>query len=166
VSTIPKLVYLQRRKYSFNHGDGFINPTGTLHPLDQGYQQKKSDYTGRLNGDPKHIKEDGHWIHPTTKDNRYEPLSDCENNDHLQKVAAYSTPKPSPIFVSDVITIPPLLQLLDHIVKQPYEIETLAGNQVRIQPKTPNPYKAIIKALVKKTRHSILTNLNMNAITG
>jgi hypothetical protein len=84
----------------------------------------------------KHIKEDGHWLHPTTTYNCYTALSDDENIDHLQKAATDSTPKPPPIFVSDVITIPPLLQLLDKIVKQPYEIKALAGNQVRIQPKT------------------------------
>jgi ribosome-associated translation inhibitor RaiA len=52
--------------------------------------------------------------------------------------------------VSDVITIPPLLQLLDQIVKQSYKIKVLAGNQVRIQPKTPDSYRAIIKALAEK----------------
>jgi hypothetical protein len=82
--------------------------------------------------------------------NRYTALSDDQNFDHLLKVATDSTPKPPPIFVSDVITIPLLLQLLDQIVKQPYEIKALAGNQVRIQPKTPNSYRNIIKALAEK----------------
>jgi hypothetical protein len=40
--------------------------------------------------------------------------------------------------------------LLDQIVKQSYEIKALAGNQVRIQPKTPDSYRAIIKALAEK----------------
>jgi hypothetical protein len=98
-------------------------------------------------GNAKHIKEDGHWVHPTTTCNRYAAQSDDENIDHLQKVATDSTRKPPPIFVSDVITTPLLLQLLDQIVKQSYEIKALARNKVRIQSKTPDSYRAIIKAL-------------------
>jgi hypothetical protein len=44
----------------------------------------------------------------------------------------------------------PLLQLLDQIVKQSYKIKALAENQVRIQPKTPDSYRAIITALAGK----------------
>jgi hypothetical protein len=40
--------------------------------------------------------------------------------------------------------------LLDQIVFQQYKIKTLAHNQVRIQPKTPDAYGAIIKALAEK----------------
>jgi hypothetical protein len=100
------------------------------------------------------IKEDSHWLHPTTTYNRYVALSDDKNIDHLQKVATDSTPKLPPIFVSYIITILPLLKLLGQIVKQRYEIKTLAGNQVRIQPKTPDTYRAIIKALAGK-KHDI-----------
>jgi hypothetical protein len=96
------------------------------------------------------LEEDSHWLHPATTHNRYAALSDDENTDHLQKVATDSAPKPLPIFVSDVITIPPFLKLLDQIVKQSYIIKALAGNQVGIQPKTPNSYRAIIKAFAEK----------------
>jgi hypothetical protein len=40
--------------------------------------------------------------------------------------------------------------LLDKIVLQQYKIKALAQNQVRIQPKTPDAYRAIIKALTEK----------------
>jgi hypothetical protein len=40
--------------------------------------------------------------------------------------------------------------LLDQIVKQSYKIKAPAGNHVRIQPKTPNSYRATIKALADK----------------
>jgi hypothetical protein len=35
-------------------------------------------------------------------------------------------------------------------MKQQYEVKALPDNQVRIQPKTPDSYKAIIKALTEK----------------
>jgi hypothetical protein len=100
---------------------------GPSTPLDQGYQKKRSRTQQEDSiGNAKHIKEDSHWLHPTATHNRYSALSDDENVDHLQKVASDSTPKRPPIFVSDVITIPPLLQLLDQTVKQSYEIKALA----------------------------------------
>jgi hypothetical protein len=154
VSTVPKLIHLQRRKYSFIHGDGYIISTGTQHPLDEGYQKRSRTTQEDSIGNAKHNKEDNNWLHPTTTHNHHAALSDDENIDHLQRVATDSTPKPPPIFVSDVITIQPLLQLLDQIVKQSYEIKTLAGNHIRIQPKTPDLYRAIIKALAEK-KHGI-----------
>jgi hypothetical protein len=117
-------------------------------------------------GEAKHIKEDSHCLHPTTAYNPYTSLSDDEIIDHLQGVATDSTSKPPATFVSDVVTIPRLLQLLDHVVKQQYEIKELTGNQVRVQPITPDSYRAIIRALAEEKMHSIFTNLNMNAITG
>jgi hypothetical protein len=55
---------------------------------------------------------------------------DEEDTDHLLEAATDTRPKPSPIFVSDVNSILLLLQLLDQIVKQQYEIKALPGNQV------------------------------------
>jgi hypothetical protein len=74
----------------------------------------------------------------------------------LQSPASGPTPKPPPIFVSDVIVIPPLLQLLDQIAPQQYEIKALARNQVRIQPKVSDAYRAIIKALAEKKTHPFI----------
>jgi hypothetical protein len=97
-----------------------------------------------------HIKQDNHWLNPTPTSNRLASLSDEEVTDHLQEAATDIRPKPPPIFVSDVTTILPLLQLPDQIVKQQCEIKALPDNQVRIQPKTPDSYRAIIKALAEK----------------
>jgi hypothetical protein len=95
VSTVPKLVYLQRRKNSSIHGDGFIIPTWTK------VINKRSRTTQKDSiGNAKHIKEDSHWLHPTTTYNSYAAQLDDENIDHLQKVATDSTPKPHPIFVT------------------------------------------------------------------
>jgi hypothetical protein len=61
-----------------------------------------------------------------------------------------NTPKPPPIYVSDVATIPPITQLLEQIAKLQYEIKALAANQIKIQPKTSKSYRQITKALAEK----------------
>jgi hypothetical protein len=86
---------------------------------------------------------------PSPASNVFVSLSDEEDTDHLQEAVTDIRPKPPPIFVSDVSTILPLLQLLDQIVKQQYEIKALPDNQVRIQPKTPDSYGTIINALTE-----------------
>jgi hypothetical protein len=106
-------------------------------------------------GEAKHSIEDSHWLHPITTNNHFSALSTDESSDVPQSTAPGSNPKPPPIFMSDVTTIPPLLQLLDQITHQQYEIKALAHNQVRIQPKTPDNYNTIIKALTgKNTSHT------------
>jgi hypothetical protein len=52
--------------------------------------------------------------------------------------------------LTDVKNISPLIQLLEQIAKQQYEIKALADNQVKVQPKTSESYRTIIKALAEK----------------
>jgi flagellin-like hook-associated protein FlgL len=59
-------------------------------------------------------------------------------------------PKHPPIYITDITNISPLIQLLEQIAKQQYEIKVLADNQVKVQPKTSESYRTIIKALAKK----------------
>jgi DNA-binding protein H-NS len=59
-------------------------------------------------------------------------------------------PKLPPIYITDIKIISPLIQLLEQIEKQQYEIKALADNQVKVQPKTSESYRVIIKALAKK----------------
>jgi hypothetical protein len=60
------------------------------------------------------------------------------------------TPKPPPIYIQDVTSIPPLLQLLEQVSAQQYETKALADNQVKVQPATTDSYRAITKALAEK----------------
>jgi hypothetical protein len=52
-----------------------------------------------------------------------------------------------PIYVTDIKNIPPLIQLLEQIAIQQYEIKALTDNQVQVQPKTSeylqNSYKSL-----------------------
>jgi hypothetical protein len=59
-------------------------------------------------------------------------------------------PPPTPIYIISVTNIPPLFQLLDQIVPQLYEIKALAQNQIKVQPKTPDSYRIITKALLDR----------------
>jgi phosphoenolpyruvate carboxylase len=59
-------------------------------------------------------------------------------------------PKPPPIYITDVKNISPLIQQLEQIAKQQYEVKALADYQVKIQPKTSEPYRIIIKVIAEK----------------
>jgi hypothetical protein len=67
-----------------------------------------------------------------------------------QQTGPKHPPKPPPIYIQDVITIPPLLQLLEQVAPRDYETKALAHNQVKVQPKTSATYRAIVKALADK----------------
>jgi hypothetical protein len=54
------------------------------------------------------------------------------------------------MYIPDVQNIWPLTQLLEQIAKQQYEIKALTDNQVKVQPKTSESYRIIIKALTEK----------------
>jgi hypothetical protein len=56
--------------------------------------------------------------------------------------------------MTDVKNNSPLIQLLEQIAKQQYEIKAVAGNQTKLQPKTFESYRTVIKALAKK-KHGI-----------
>jgi hypothetical protein len=60
------------------------------------------------------------------------------------------TPKPPPIYIQVVTSIPPLLQLLEQVPAQQYETKALADNQVKVQPATTDSYRGITKALAEK----------------
>jgi hypothetical protein len=57
-------------------------------------------------------------------------------------------PKPPPIYINDVTNISP--QLLEQIALQQYEVKVLAHKRVKVQLKTSESYRIIIKALAEK----------------
>lgn len=95
-------------------------------------------------------KEEHHWLHPIPTHNQFSALSSGTSSEKPQPPTTEVTHKPPPIFVSDVTVLPPLLQLLDQIAPQQYEIKALANNQVRIKPSIPEAYRAIVKSLSEK----------------
>jgi hypothetical protein len=59
-------------------------------------------------------------------------------------------PKPPPIFISGVVNIKPLIELLNALAPNKYLVKTLSDYQVRVQPTESRVYTAIIKALLEK----------------
>jgi hypothetical protein len=53
------------------------------------------------------VKESDHWLNPTSTRNRFSALMEDESEDQQQTADAGNTPKPPPIYVSDVTSIPP-----------------------------------------------------------
>jgi hypothetical protein len=55
---------------------------------------------------------------------------------HLNLAGPENTPKPPPIYITDIKNISPLIQLIEQIAKQQNKIEALVDNQVKVQHKT------------------------------
>jgi hypothetical protein len=83
------------------------------------------------------------------RSNRYTPLLEEESAER-QKTGNENKPKPPPIYITDVTNISPLIQLLEQIAFQQYEVKALAHNQVKSQPKTSESYRIITKTLAEK----------------
>jgi hypothetical protein len=90
---------------------------------------------------------DNHWLHSTTISNQYSALQEHEQQQHN---GSGNKPKPPPIYISDVTTISPLIQLLEQIAKHQYELKVLPNNQIKIQPQTLDSYRTIAKVLAEK----------------
>jgi hypothetical protein len=60
------------------------------------------------------------------------------------------TPKPLAVYIQDVTSIPPLLQLLEQVAAHQYETRALADSQVKVQPASTDSYRAITKGLAER----------------
>jgi hypothetical protein len=68
----------------------------------------------------------------TSTSNRYTALLEEEIEDQQQKAGPESTTRPPPIYITDVKVISSLIQILEQIAIQQYEIKALADNQVKV----------------------------------
>jgi hypothetical protein len=104
-----------------------------------------------LERESKHTKESEQWLNQTSTSNSYTALLEEESEDQQQKAGPENMPKP-PIYITNVksTSISPLIQLLEQIAKQQYEVKALAHIHVKVQPETSESYRIIIKALVEK----------------
>jgi hypothetical protein len=98
----------------------------------------------------KHTKESEHWLNQTSTSNHYTAILQEGSEDQQQKAGPQNKPKPPPIYITDVKYTSPLIQLLEQIAKHQYEVKALAHSQVKVQPKTSESYRTIIKALAEK----------------
>jgi hypothetical protein len=58
---------------------------------------------------PKHTKESEHFLNQTSTSIRYTSLLEEENEDQQQKAGPENTRKPSPIYITDVKNLSPLI---------------------------------------------------------
>jgi hypothetical protein len=93
-------------------------------------------------------KRTDYWLGETLPtSNRFSTLMEETTNEaHTQRVDH----KPPPIFVSGVVNIKPLIELLNVIAPDKYLVKTLPNEQVRVQPTESSIYTSIIKALMEK----------------
>lgn len=95
----------------------------------------------------KQTKVDDYWLSaPMDTANRFEALRDPEPEPEIQEKPV----KPPPICVNRVNNIQPLINLLNDVIRDDYEIKVLKDEMVKIQPKTIESYKTVMKELKLK----------------
>jgi hypothetical protein len=68
------------------------------------YKRGRSTQEG-TEREPKHAKGSEHWFNQTSTSNHYTPLVEEESEDQQQKAGPENTPKPPPIYITDVKNI-------------------------------------------------------------
>lgn len=95
---------------------------------------------------------DGYVTKIVNPQNRFHALDaeDDENVENAWNEQKEEIIKPPALFVPDILDIKPLMELLDEVAKNGYNIKMVKQNQVKIQPKAPTNYSAIIEILEQK----------------
>jgi hypothetical protein len=78
--------------------------------------------------DNKMAKCNGNWLNPTPISNSFSSLQQEDDIVKHSTPGKEDTPKPPPIYITNVTSIPPLFQLLDQVVPKLYETKALAEN--------------------------------------
>jgi len=93
-------------------------------------------------------KRTDYWLGETLPtSNRFSTLMEETTN---EAPTQHMDHKPPPIFISGVVNIKPLIELLNVIAPDKYFVKTLRNEQVRVQPTESSIYTSIIKALMEK----------------
>jgi hypothetical protein len=87
----------------------------------------------------KHSKESEHWINQTSTSSRYTALLEEGSKDQQQKAGPENTPKPPPIYITDVKNISPLIQLLEQIAKSNMKLQLSQTIRLKFSLKHLNP---------------------------
>ena len=92
-----------------------------------------------------------YWLGTPKTANQFDILADEYDNENYD-VSSKTTPilKPPPIYISMVKNVQPLLNLLNEIAPNEFEIKIIKNEEVKIQPKTEEKYSFITKALLEK----------------
>jgi hypothetical protein len=94
------------------------------------------------------LKKTDYWLGETlTTTNQFSKLVEETTE---EAPAQHTESKPPPIFISGVVKIKPLVELLNVIAPNKYLVKTLSNEQVRVQTTESSIYTTIIKALMEK----------------
>ena len=94
------------------------------------------------------LKKTDYWLgEALTTANRFSSLMEETTE---EAPAQYTDPKPPPIFISGVVNIKPLIELLNVIARNKYLVKTLSNEQVCVQPTESSIYSTVIKSLMEK----------------
>jgi hypothetical protein len=74
-------------------------------------------------------KANTYWLNHHSTSSRYTSVLGEKSEDQRHKTGPENAPKPSPIYITGVKNISPLIQLLEQIAKQQYKIKALGDNQ-------------------------------------
>jgi hypothetical protein len=77
----------------------------------------------RTEREAKHAKQSQHWLNQISTSLHYTALLGEKSEDQQQKAGPENTPKPPPKYITVTTNILPLIQLLEQIAKQRYEIK-------------------------------------------
>ena len=94
-----------------------------------------------------------YWLgHPQTQPNLSENRFSILDTDDIEESSEpiQKLQKPPPIFIDGVSVIQPLYEMLNEIAKDAYDIRIVSSNQVKIQVKTAEIYKIVVKELESK----------------
>jgi hypothetical protein len=115
------------------------------------YKKRPRDIPETHTQNIKQIKLHDYWLNPPPPQttNRFDALTEDDQDEGREK-ANNKSPKPPPIFVAGVHNIKPLKELLVTVSADDFELKVLNGNQVKVQPKSADKYRTIIKVLIEK----------------
>ena len=127
-----------------------------LPPSDNWQTASRKRHRNAEDNEPQSTTKTGYWLGETVSTNsRFRAVMDETVEDPPNQS---TDPKPPLIFISDVVNIKPLTELLNTLAPNKYLVKILSNCQVRVQPTESAVYTTIIKELMEKTRNFTPTN--------
>lgn len=95
-----------------------------------------------------------YWLNPRspsiTSNNKFNILTECEDQDQQENEKGPTMIKPPPPFVAGVKDVNPLYKVLNESAKNNYYIKVINSEEIKIQPKSVEAYETIASELSKR----------------
>ena len=129
------------------------NETNNMENLNSSEQKSKRQRSSPngANNKRKQLTLADYWLSaPENRTNRFEILSEEDDENDEVSAAPKTAPKPPPIYIAMVENVQPLISLLNTVANNEFEIKILRDNEVKIQPHTEENFSKITEALSEK----------------